>query len=396
MKKLFLMFAVSMMTASVFAQNTAITSNKEGDNWYVGANVGVATPMFKYDSDHGAFKGFAPSFGVRIGKNLTTVFGLALDANMYFEASEKSLMKHSTFVDGINVDLMGTFNLTNAFSGYKGQPSAFEVIALIGGGYSRSFGEYNHAGVNAKVAFDFAYNFGSAKQWQAYIEPSLTLGQPLPVWANPLRKNAFDENGNKKFNGMIMLSAGINYKFGNTNGSHNFKIEQLRDQAEIDALQAKINELRADNNRKDGKIAADGKTIADLQAELTACKNKKPEVDVRVIEKTNSQLQPIVIFAVGKSTLDNAGYASCEMVAKYMRNHKDAQLLVRGYASPEGNAELNQKLSQARAEAVKNALVKRYKIAASRITAQGMGATDALSEELDFNRVAMFFDTTVK
>ena len=41
MKKLLLMFAVSMMTASVFAQNTAITSNKAEDNWYVGINAGT-------------------------------------------------------------------------------------------------------------------------------------------------------------------------------------------------------------------------------------------------------------------------------------------------------------------------------------------------------------------
>ena len=79
------------------------------------------------------------------------------------------------------------------------------------------------------------------------------------------------------------------------------------------------------------------------------------------------------------------------MVAKYMRNHKDTKILVKGYASPEGDAAKNQKLSEARANAVKTALVKRYKIAADRIEAQGAGATSELSEENDFNRVAMFF-----
>ena len=32
--------------------------------------------------------------------------------------------------------------------------------------------------------------------------------------------------------------------------------------------------------------------------------------------------------------------------------------------------------------------------AASRITTEGLGATDKLSDEIDFNRVAMFIDTT--
>lgn len=53
-------------------------------------------------------------------------------------------------------------------------------------------------------------------------------------------------------------------------------------------------------------------------------------------------------------------------------------------------------LSLARADAVRQALINRYKIAASRITTEGMGATSELSEENDFNRVAMFFDTTME
>ena len=53
-------------------------------------------------------------------------------------------------------------------------------------------------------------------------------------------------------------------------------------------------------------------------------------------------------------------------------------------------------MKEARANAVKQALVKRYKIAEDRISVQGMGATDELSDEIDFNRVAMFFDTTIK
>ena len=381
------MLAVSMMTASAFAQNTAVTANKAGDNWYLGINAGAATPIFKV-GDKGAFKGFAPSFGVRLGKNLTTVFGLAIDANMYFESSEKSMLKQRTFVDAINVDLMGTFNLSNAFAGYKGEPRNFEVIGLIGGGYSHTYGA-KASGVNAKAALDFAFNLGAAKQWQLYIEPALIMGQPVVQWANPLRKiNTAD---GKKWNGVVQLSAGINYKFGTSNGTHNYKIAELRDQAEIDALNAKINELRGDVDAKNGQLNAANQTINDLKKKLAECEARPTQV---VEETKETVLQPIVIFRQGKSTIDAAQYASVEMVAKYLRNHKDSKVLVRGYASPEGNAELNQKLSEARAAAVKTALIKRYKIAADRITTEGLGATDKLSEEVDFNRVAMFVDTT--
>lgn len=65
-----------------------------------------------------------------------------------------------------------------------------------------------------------------------------------------------------------------------------------------------------------------------------------------------------------------------------------------GYASPEGSKEINEKLSVSRAEAVKNILVKRYKISADRLTTKGMGATDKLFEQVEFNRVATFNDVT--
>ena len=41
---------------------------------------------------------------------------------------------------------------------------------------------------------------------------------------------------------------------------------------------------------------------------------------------------------------------------------------------------------------IKNTLVKKYKVAADRITTEGKGATDKLSDELEFNRVVLFFD----
>lgn len=395
MKKLFFVLAATMLTVSASAQKTTITSNKAGDNWYVGANVGIATPIakFPYQNDAegaGRLKGFAPKLGVRVGKNLTTVFGLALDADLYFEASDKSAMKQYTFIDAINVDLLGTFNLSNAFAGYKGEPRAFEVIALVGGGYSHTYGEPK-SGVNVKGAFDFAFNLGAAKNLQLYIEPAIVFGQPTPNWQNPLRK------ADDKWNGIGQVSVGLNYKFGNSNGSHNFKIEQLRDQAEIDGLNAKINELRADNKAKDGKIAADGRTIADLKSQLAACQARPAQtiIEERIIKEVNATLQPIVIFGQGKTNVDAAGMASCEMVAKYMKNHPTAKVKILGYASPEGSKEINDRIAKQRAESVKNVLVKKYKIAADRLEAEGQGATDKLSSENDFNRVAKFIDLTI-
>ena len=381
--------AAAMLTASASAQRTAVTANKAQDNWYLGINAGVDTYLKEKLGSDGFFKSIAPTVGVRVGKNLTTVFGLALEGDVVFKSNNKWYPGSKTFIEGLSLDLMGTFNMSNLFAGYKGEPRPFEVIALYGFGWEHDFNHLPKSNaINSRVAVDFAYNLGADKAWQLYIEPSLTYN--LHNWLGGVDvSNEFQYDARNAYFG---LKAGVNYKFGNSNGSHNFKIEELRDQAEIDGLNAKINELRADNNAKDGKIAADAREIADLKAKLAACEARP--VQTVVEEKKENVLQPMVIFRQGKSTIDAAQYASIEMVAKYLRNHKDAKVIVRGFASPEGKAEFNQKLSEKRAEAVKTALIKRYKISKDRITTQGLGATDKISEENDFNRVAMFIDTT--
>lgn len=391
------MFAAALLTATANAQNTAVTANKFSDNWYLGINGGI-TSTSTYAGDKATkFKGLAPNFGIRLGKNLTTVFGLALEGNAYFKANEKSVLNSKTFINATVVNLLGTFNLSNLFGGYQGEPRTVELIALGGFGWGHQFGtDYKPNFITSKFGLDLAFNLGEDKAWQLYIEPAIIY--PLESYISGMSvSNGFKYNFQ---NAMLQANVGLVYKFGNSNGTHNYAIEPLRNINEINMLNAKINELRADNELKDGKLVANSRTIADLQAEvddlrakLTACENQ-PHTSTVVVKK--SLLQPIVIFGQGKSTIDAAQYASVEMVAKYMRNHPNAKLLIKGYASPEGDPERNMALSLARADAVRQALINRYKIAASRITTEGMGATSELSEENDFNRVAMFFDTTVE
>lgn len=396
MKKTLMMICAAMLTVSASAQKTTVTTHKGGDNWYIGINAGVATPMQKWDN-YGFMKGVAPSFGVRLGKNLNTVLGVAIDANAYFKSTKKSLMNTKTFINTTNVDVLGTLNLSNLFGGYQGEPRLFELFFLGGFGWTHEFGSLlgtSANGINSKAAFDLAFNLGADKAWQIYLEPAVIYG----LWDNGKLSNALSNPYNSfKYdsrNGLFQLNVGVNYKFGNSNNSHNFTIEQLRDQGEIDDLNARINELRGENDKKDMRIARDIRRIAELEDSLKAARNVKPTVVKNVVTKVvnNNVLQPTVIFGQGKSAVDAAQMASVAMIAKYMKNHPESRLLIKGYASPEGNPELNQRLSEARAASVKNALVKRYGIPESRLETQGMGATDELFDEVDFNRVATFTD----
>ena len=352
MKKLVLMLAAASMAASVSAQTVA--ESKAFDNVYVGINGGVATKT----TGHKWLSDLDPNAGIRIGRYFTPVFGLAIEGNAYF--SNKPWTSTGTVVRATNASLLGTVNLSNLFGGYKGEPRTFEVSALYGLGWMHVFGhdyeqhantkldklEDNRNRMTSKAALDFAFNFGSEKQFQFYVEPSINfafLGKTHEKEFKGANVSANDygygykttaQAGQPAYNinnSFVQLNAGLVYKFKNSNGTHNFTIVTPRDQAEIDALNAQINELR---NRKPEVIT---KEIV------------KEVPSVKVKEFTVSDLV-FVTFAQGKSALTKEAKAALNNVKE------GVHVQVVGTASPEGSKELNDRLSQARADVVANYL----------------------------------------
>ena len=354
MKKLVLMLAAASMAASVSAQTVA--ESKTFDNIYVGINGGVATKT----TGHKWLSDLDPNAGLRIGRYFTPVFGLAIEGNAYF--SNKPWGSTGTVVRATNASLLGTVNLSNWFGGYKGEPRTFEVSALYGLGWMHVFTsnkafkdatENQRNRMTSKAALDFAFNFGSEKQFQFYVEPSINfafLGQArkhqVIATGNPLNPVNVAEHDTYDYktasqagqpayninNSFVQLNAGFIYKFKNSNGTHNFTIVTPRDQAEIDALNAQINELR----------------------------NRKPEVITKEVVKEVPAIKELsvsdlvfVTFAQGKSNLTREAKAALNNVKE------GSHVQVVGTASPEGSKEINDRLSQARADVVANYLKSR-------------------------------------
>ncbi len=354
MKKLVLMLAAASMAASVSAQTVA--ESKTFDNIYVGINGGVATKT----TGHKWLSDIDPNAGLRIGRYFTPVFGLAIEGNAYF--SNKPWGSTGTVVRATNASLLGTVNLSNWFGGYKGEPRTFEVSALYGLGWMHVFTNNkafeaatseNRNRMTSKAALDFAFNFGSAKQFQFYVEPSINFaflgkshshnvavtpaGVTYPETSYGYGYKATAQAGQPAYNinnSFVQLNAGLVYKFANSNGTHNFTIVTPRDQAEIDALNAQINELR---NRKPEVITKE------VVKEVPSVKVKELSVSDLVF----------VTFAQGKSNLTREAKAALNNVKE------GSHVQVVGTASPEGSKEINDRLSQARADVVANYLKSR-------------------------------------
>ncbi len=95
-----------------------------------------------------------------------------------------------------------------------------------------------------------------------------------------------------------------------------------------------------------------------------------------------------VFFKIGSSKITADQMPNVEMIAAYLKNHPKAKVQIRGYASPDGSLEFNKRLAAARAESVKNSLIKKYKIPSDRIDAKGEGIGNMFAEE-SWNRVSI-------
>lgn len=84
-----------------------------------------------------------------------------------------------------------------------------------------------------------------------------------------------------------------------------------------------------------------------------------------------------VNFTPGSARLSNIAKAKLDEVALRMKQDPDARALVIGYTDASGNAEGNQRMSEQRAQAVKNYLVTRHGIDPSRITTEGRGSSES-------------------
>jgi OmpA-OmpF porin, OOP family len=87
-----------------------------------------------------------------------------------------------------------------------------------------------------------------------------------------------------------------------------------------------------------------------------------------------------VNFTPGSARLSNIAKAKLDEVALRMKQDPDARALVIGYTDASGSADANQRMSEQRAQAVKNYLVTRHGIDPSRIRTEGRGSAESTGD----------------
>src|SRR5690606_37188953 len=80
-----------------------------------------------------------------------------------------------------------------------------------------------------------------------------------------------------------------------------------------------------------------------------------------------------VKFDFDKAELRSVDEPEVDRLATFLREYPDTDVVIEGHSDSQGDAGYNQKLSQQRAQAVREYLVREHRVAPSRITAIGYG-----------------------
>lgn len=371
MRKIVASLVLCMAVIAANAQK-AVEGNKFTDNWSVGFNAGGTTPL-----THSAFfKNMRAVLGVGLDKQVTPVLGLGFEAMTSINTTPSR-----TAFDNTNLSVLGTLNLSNLFGGYAGAPRLFEVETVAGIGWLHYAvnGESDLNSMSSKLGLNFNFNLGEEKAWTLAFKPALVYDMSA------------DGTDNVCFNANRAaweFTAGLKYHFSCSNGKHYFTIVKPYNQSEIDALNDQINNMRREADDNAAALKNANQKAADLEKALNDCKNQAPKVITETVTNNKKTLESVVTFRQGGTSVESSQTPNVERIATYLKNHKNATVSIKGYASPEGNADVNARIAKQRAESVKNMLINRYKIAANRITAEGQGVGN-MFEEPDWNRVSI-------
>lgn len=356
-----------MAQAEVSGEKHSVATNSFWANWFVQANVVGSSFWGSQEQQSVKFSKMTKDyrtnlgFSIALGKWFTPGLGLRTKFNGVWGRSVISEDKSLNASKYWTLQEQTLFNLSNMLMGYNEQ-RVWNFIPYAGGGVGRnmSYGCYalgfsvgllNTFRISQKVAFNFDINYGS-------YESSF---------------DGFSAGGDSKLSlkgrdRAINVELGLTYRLGKSTWKSTPDIDAMQalSQSEIDALNAQLADLMAENERL-------GEELANAEQQAAPA----PQEPVTI---TKVVAAPVSVFfnlnkAVISSQRDLQNVAALVAVAK----EQGAKLVVTGYAdSQTGSAERNRQLSEQRAEAVVAELLK-MGVSRDQIEIVAAGGVDTLT-----------------
>lgn len=374
MKKLLIVLAMCGLSMGSMAQETtadpvekySVATNSFWSNWFIQA--GADWNAFYSNEEHGQglsrspFKSFraTPGFSVAIGKWFTPGLGLRTKFSGVWGRTVVDENKHSNHTWTLNENVL--FNLSNMLYGYN-PTRVWNFVPFVGAGINRnccynryamnlSAGILNTFRVSKHVGVHFELGWNYAEQ---DLDGIVQDGKGSTIWEGKDNK--------------LYAELGLTFNLGKASWDKTPDVDAIKalSQAQIDALNAQLNDANAENARLKNLLA------------------QKKDATAAVKEYVGTPVS--VFFNINKSVIaSKKDLVNVKNMAEYAKDN-NANLLVTGYAdSATGKPAYNQKLSEKRAETVANELVK-MGVSRDQITTEAKGGVKDLSP-ISYNRRA--------
>lgn len=379
MKKLMIALAMCGLTMNAMAQDAdpvekySVATNSFWSNWFIQGGVDWSawysneehgngfshSPLKKFRSNPGAAiavgKWFTPGLGLRT--KLQGIWGKQVTD----DDNKGNGMKYWT----LNEQIM--FNMSNLLCGYNPN-RVWNVIPFIGGGFTRDMTDACY-GMQLSIGVQSLWNIN--RHFGIYLEGGWNRleddGDAITETAGGANRQNFWERSDNH----VYAELGVNINLGKATWNKTPDVDAIKamSQSQIDALNSQLNDANSENARL--------KKLLDESKRNTNTKTVKEVASTPVS----------VFFNIGKSKIaSNKDLVNVESLAKYAKDN-NSKLTVTGYAdSATGSADFNQKLSEDRANAVADELVK-LGVSRDNITTTAKGGVDELSP-VSYNRRA--------
>ena len=392
MKKILMLLALAGLTSAAWAQNSTsevveyeviqvqdkyqVITNPFWSNWFFSIGGG-AEATFGDNESAGSFgKRISPTLNVSVGKWFTPGLGLrlqysGLQARGFTYDAGADYVKGTQLKDGyykqrfdymnLHGDVM--FNLNALFGGYN-QHRVYEIIPYVGAGFTHNYSKPHREALSVNAGIINKFRISNA------IDINLELSA-MGV------EDKFDGEvgGDHGYDGVLSATVGLTYRFP----ARGFRrpMPQLISQIELAAMQDKLAAMGAQNAQlKNALIQAQNQPVA----EVTETEVIVPDPDIA---------PRTVFFTIGSAELSPREIMNLSYLAEQMKQFPNATYTVNGYAdSATGTPAFNKELSLKRAQAVKDALVKNYGIAADRLNIEAGGGVDKFGQPI-LNRVVL-------
>ena len=380
MKKLLIALAfVGFGTASaqeyVPVKKHSVATNSFWSNWFVSVGGHYQASFSNQEASDIPFAPFKDrrgefGFNVAVCKWFTPGLGLRTKFEGIWSDRVNTKTSHDTYQYwNIHEDVM--FNLSNMLFGYN-ENRVWNFIPYVGIGVARNMTDNN---------YDLSYNAGILNNFRLGKRVSLFLD----VYANAMEGTFDGAAGNfndyrkdraRHWDKNLGAALGLTFNLGKANWDKVPDVDAIMamNAEQVNALKNSLKDMEDENAR-----------LRDMLA------NQPVAAETKVVTKEVAKYVGTgasVFFNISSSKIaSKKDLVNVQEVANYAKAN-NAKLVVTGYAdSKTGNAEINNKLSQARAEVVAEELVK-MGVSRDNIVIESKGGVNTL-EPASYNRRAV-------